>query len=257
MVEDREVVHAEIRDDVHVALEESEVHPDGIVVVHATELAAPHDLGHLADGAGVDEGVVDEEHPLAPLRTVDELLRLERGLAHRLLQPQVLARLESRHAELEMGADWRRDGDRVDRGIAQELVEVGRHVQCGEPALYARQLGAVEIRHRCHLGPPCLGEVPNQVRTPVPVADDADPDHVVPLLLVSPITRAGTPATIAWAGTSRVTTAPAPTSAPSPMVTPPRIVALLPMEARALTSVLTTCQSASVWSSPSAVTAVG
>ena len=42
---------------------------------------------------------------------------------------------------------------------------------------------------------------------------------------VAPTTRAGTPATVAPAGTSRVTTAPAPTVAPSPMVTPPRTTA--------------------------------
>src|SRR5262249_58666888 len=43
-----------------------------------------------------------------------------------------------------------------------------------------------------------------------------------------PITRAGTPAAIAPAGTSRVTTAPAPTCAPRPTVTPGRIVAPTP-----------------------------
>src|SRR5262249_42127207 len=73
----------------------------------------------------------------------------------------------------------------------------------------------------------------------------------------SPTTRAGTPATTAWAGTSRVTTAPAPTTAPSPTVSPPRMVALLPIEARDRTSVRTTDQSASVWSAPSSVTALG
>jgi hypothetical protein len=42
---------------------------------------------------------------------------------------------------------------------------------------------------------------------------------------------AGTPATIASAGTSCVTTTPAPISARSPIVTPARIVALLPIDA--------------------------
>src|SRR5579863_2238414 len=42
-------------------------------------------------------------------------------------------------------------------------------------------------------------------------------------------TRAGTPATTAKAGTSRVTTAPAPTIAPRPIVTPGRTTAPVPM----------------------------
>src|SRR5262249_5961675 len=44
---------------------------------------------------------------------------------------------------------------------------------------------------------------------------------------------------------------------PSPTVSPPRIVALLPIDARDRTSVRTTDQSASAWSAPSAVTALG
>ncbi len=45
------------------------------------------------------------------------------------------------------------------------------------------------------------------------------------------VIRAGLPATIAMGGTSRVTTLPAPINAPSPIVIPPRTVALLPMTA--------------------------
>src|SRR5215470_9238004 len=49
--------------------------------------------------------------------------------------------------------------------------------------------------------------------------------------------RAGLPATIAAAGTDRVTTAPAPTIASRPIVTPARIVALAPIDALRQTSV--------------------
>jgi len=59
-------------------------------------------------------------------------------------------------------------------------------------------------------------------------------------------TRAGLPATMVLAGTSFVTTAPAPTNAFSPMVIPARIVALLPIEAPFFTWVPITFQSASV-----------
>ena len=44
------------------------------------------------------------------------------------------------------------------------------------------------------------------------------------------MTLAGTPATIAHAGTSRVTTAPAPITARSPIVTPALTTALAPMK---------------------------
>src|SRR5688500_9761621 len=56
-----------------------------------------------------------------------------------------------------------------------------------------------------------------------------------------PVMRAGLPTTIAYGGTSRVTTAPAPTIAPRPMVTPGRIVAFAPIDAPFCTSVGVKC----------------
>src|SRR5207247_9362668 len=58
-----------------------------------------------------------------------------------------------------------------------------------------------------------------------------------------PTTFAGTPATRACAGTSLVTTAPAPTIAFRPIRMPQRIVPLAPMDAPSATSVATTSQS--------------
>src|SRR5260370_42451478 len=63
-------------------------------------------------------------------------------------------------------------------------------------------------------------------------------------------TRPGFPATVAFAGTSLITTAPAPTSAHSPMVTPHKMVTPLPMLAPRLTVVGTTFQSGSVCNAP-------
>lgn len=74
---------------------------------------------------------------------------------------------------------------------------------------------------------------------------------------ISPMTRAGFPATTENGGTSRVTTLPAPTIASSPMVTPQRIVALLPIDAPRLTSVGMQVQSAGLCSSPASVVARG
>ena len=68
VVEDREIVHGEVGDHVDVALEQAEVHADRVVVVDAPEIAALDDFAHLAHGARVYEGVVDEQHQVALLR---------------------------------------------------------------------------------------------------------------------------------------------------------------------------------------------
>src|SRR5450631_4046515 len=61
--------------------------------------------------------------------------------------------------------------------------------------------------------------------------------RVSPQRQIQPVRRAGTPETTACAETSRVTTAPAPTKAYAPIVTPHTIVALAPMVAPSLTTV--------------------
>src|SRR5262249_10127573 len=98
-------------------------------------------------------------------------------LGHGLLQPQVLARLDGGHAELEVRAHRRGDGDRVDRGIAQEVVKVRRDPDGREAALEALELRGVEVGDGHDLGVARLDEVPDEVGAPVAVPDDADPDH--------------------------------------------------------------------------------
>ncbi len=71
-----------------------------------------------------------------------------------------------------------------------------------------------------------------------------------PFVLICWRIRAGFPAAIVPGGMSWVTTLPAPTIAFSPIVTPHRMVALLPIEAPRLTSVGIKAQSASVCNPP-------
>src|SRR6202167_3490402 len=69
--------------------------------------------------------------------------------------------------------------------------------------------------------------------------------------------RAGKPATIAPAGTSRTTIAPAPTNAPAPISIPPITIAPLPIDAPLRTTVCSIFQSFSVCSPPSQPVARG
>src|ERR1700723_1798140 len=72
-----------------------------------------------------------------------------------------------------------------------------------------------------------------------------------------PRRRAGWPATIEPAGTSRTTIAPAPTNAPSRISTPHIMIAPLPIDAPFLTTVCSIFQSFSVCGAPSATVARG
>src|SRR5262245_25270722 len=72
-----------------------------------------------------------------------------------------------------------------------------------------------------------------------------------------PIWRAGTPATIAWGGTSFVTTAPAATSAQAPTLTPATRIAPAPIAAPWPTSTRPSVQSSAPSGPPSGLTARG
>src|SRR5581483_6238306 len=104
------------------------------------------------------------------------------------------------------------DRNRIDGRVAQERAHVGRRLHRRVALRNVREaIGAKIARHR-HLGAVGAGEIAQQIRTPVSETDDADTNHRV----TCRSTFAGTPATMARSGTSRVTTAPAPTIACAP-----------------------------------------
>lgn len=72
-----------------------------------------------------------------------------------------------------------------------------------------------------------------------------------------PTRRAGTPTTIAWSGTSLVTTAPAATVAHAPTVTGATQTARAPIAAPSPIVTPTACQSSALFSEPSGLTARG
>src|SRR6185312_15066117 len=89
----------------------------------------------------------------------------------------MLARLEDGHAQFEMGADRRGDGDRIDRGIADQVLIVGRGRHRGKAALDQREFLRGGIRHRGKLDAGNLRKISNEVRAPVSVTDYAYVDH--------------------------------------------------------------------------------
>src|ERR1700674_1184638 len=130
-----------------------------------------------------------------------------------------------------MGRDRRRNRDGIDPRVVQHRAQITGDFDGRGAGLHASKAIRPHIAHghEPHTGQ--FPEIPDEVWTPIPVTDHCDANHALLLLIelievstaasfTRPITFAGTPATTAYAGTSRVTTAPAPTSAPSPIVIP-------------------------------------
>ena len=116
----------------------------------------------------------------------------------------------------------------------------------------------LRVPSRSHLrafARPNTDQIPGEIREPSGRAGAYPNDEASPRGGRS--CRAGTPATVSPAGTSVVTTAPAPTRAPRPIRTPPRITLPDPRLAPCSTIVRRSVQSSAVFRRPSAVVARG
>ena len=99
-----------------------------------------------------------------------------------------------------------RGGDHhgVHRRVVDQLGRRGGDLDAGIPPLHLLQALRRPIAHHAHGCTAAVGEVADQVRPPVAVADHADADHACrPLSFLAASRRAGTPATVAPGGTSR------------------------------------------------------
>src|SRR6266853_96398 len=294
VVHDRQIVRGQIPDHAHVVLEQPEVHARGIEVVQLAQRAAVDQLANLPHGPAEEEGVIHHDLQVLPFSQLDELLGLLRRGCEGLLDEYVFAVRQRGLRQLVMRPDRRDDRDSVDVRRRQHLRKVRRQVDAGIGLASAPQRGRVLVADGHQFAVVETLKISDDVGSPVAVPDDADLHRVRRLLdrtklepgifpLAQPTgadrsqdrnaihahselrglgetvlsTRAGLPATMVRGGTSRVTTAPAPTMASSPIVTFARIVAPVPIEAPVLTSVFSTFQSCSVCRPPAVAVARG
>ncbi len=155
-------------------LEQSEVHPGGVVVVQRAERAVVDQLADLPHRPAKQEGVVHHDAQVLPLRQLDQLLGLRRGRGKRLFDEHVLAVLQRRLGQVEMRPDRRDDGHRIDIGRPQHLGKIGRQVHAGIAALRPLERRRALVAHRHHLAMLEAVKVPDDVRTPVAVTNHAN-----------------------------------------------------------------------------------
>ncbi len=177
-IHDREIVDGQIPEHVDILLKQPEVDADGIVVVEVSQLAAADQLADLLHGAGINKGVVNHQHELAAGRLVDQPAGLVARRGDRLFHQYVLAGAEGGAGELEMQGDRRGDRHGVDGRISDQIQRIGRDANARIAAFRLRQPLGAAVRHHRDAGVRELREIANQVGAPVPVADDADTNHV-------------------------------------------------------------------------------
>jgi hypothetical protein len=123
VVQDGEVVHGEIPDDVDVVLEQAEVHARGVVVVHLAQIARLDERSHRAHGRRVDERVIDEDHASMGLGQAPELGGFVGRGGHGLLDPDMFARLEGAAGQVEMRRHGRGQRHGLHLGVVEHRLE--------------------------------------------------------------------------------------------------------------------------------------
>ena len=177
VAQNREIVGREIPGDADVLLVETEVDPARRDEVELSQLSRFDEVADGNDRGAVEEGVSRHQHQPATLGELDELEALARGRGKRLLDEDVLSRLERRTSKREVRRHRRRERHGVDRLVGEDIVDarVGLHGRV--PTLDQLEALDVAIANRDDLGAVELVEVPDEVRAPVSEADDCDADR--------------------------------------------------------------------------------
>ena len=159
-------------------LEQAQVHAQRIVVVQVSERAALGQLADLADRAGEQEGVVHHDFQVLARRQLDQFLGLLGAGSEWLLDEHMLAVFEGGFGELVVRPHRSDDGDRVNLGRFENFLGVGGHFEAGIVFLGSRQRARIHVAKHFDACVVHSEKVPDHVRTPVPVTDHADSDHL-------------------------------------------------------------------------------
>jgi hypothetical protein len=122
--------------------------------------------------------VADHQDLAAALRRVDRALGVLDRVSQRLLDQAVLAGVQDPLREWAVGGDRRGEDDRVERVVAEQVIDVGGEaggLERRRPAgagLLGRVAAPRELAARDR------GEVAREVRAPIAEADDADASQV-------------------------------------------------------------------------------
>ena len=144
-----------------------EVEPVAVDVAKLAELTRVHDLLQREHARVVLEQVPDHQQPPRLGGGRNRQLRVGDRLRKRLLDEAVLARLEHPGGERRVRRHRRREHDRVERGVAQQLIEVAGEARRGKLAGEALASLRVGVAAPGQLALGKRGEVAREVRPPV------------------------------------------------------------------------------------------
>ena len=164
MEDHREIVHAQAPERVLVAADRSQVLTVAVDVEDLAELACVDELLQLGHAGVVEEQVAGHEDAPFGSGQLGELVRLPAGERHRLLHQDVLLHLQRSLREPCMSGHGRRDDDRVDLGILEDVLEAVGERRRGKASSQRVDPRRIEVAEPLQAGE--LVEVPGEVAAP-------------------------------------------------------------------------------------------
>ncbi len=110
----------QIPNDIDIMLEQAEIDSDRIVVIQIAQIAVIDELANLANGAGIDEGVIDMQNEIPHLGRRNQCFGFFCGFGQRFFDKNVLSRFQGFQCQPVVAGDRRRDGDGIDARIRQQ-----------------------------------------------------------------------------------------------------------------------------------------
>jgi hypothetical protein len=138
-------VDAERPQGVLVGADHAEVLPVAVDARHLAELAGVDELLHPAEPGVVEQQVTRHEGEVARLGERDQLLHLLSPHRGRLLDEDVLPGFERLLRKVVVRGDGRRDHDRLDGVVGDEVVERARHARARVALGVLRAAGLVRV----------------------------------------------------------------------------------------------------------------
>ena len=155
-------------------LKETEVYPDGVVVIQPSQGPAVDQLLDAAHRARIDERVVDQQDSPATLRFRDQLGGLFGAGGHRLGDEDMLACPQRLESERVVGRHRRDDDDGVDGRVRDQRMAIGGGGDRRVPGMRQCQPFLAHIADCPNLRAGHLGKVTNDVGAPVAITDYPD-----------------------------------------------------------------------------------
>src|SRR5258707_458093 len=132
---------------------------------------------YLPHRTGEEKRMVHHHDELVAFRELNKFLSMISARSEWLLDEYMFTVLQRRFGELVMTPDWRDDGYHIDLGRTEKLLFIGGDLRPGANLFCAAECLQASVADGNDLEPLRQAKVPNDIRAPISVSNNAYSNH--------------------------------------------------------------------------------